>query len=131
VDNQADAAPSDQELFVQFQQNVVLLNNGITTDVQEWGALATICGKGGTIADYASAAYEQLWTDGLDQGSWTTLKDAAATATRQPEYPALLTVMKGFTAITDPSHNSSAWSELAQEARYVMANAGKNPTLGQ
>lgn len=131
MDNQADAAPTDQELFAQFQQNVVQLNGGITTDAQEWAELATICGRGGTIADYASAASQQLWIDGEDQGSWTSVKDAATKATSQSEYPALLTVMQGFTSITDPSHNSSAWSDLAQSAEYVMANAGKNPPVGQ
>lgn len=131
MDSQADALPSDQELFAQFQQKVVQVNGGITTDAREWQALADICSKGGTIAGYASAASQQLWTDGEDDGSWTIVKDAATKATSQPEYPALLTVMQGFTSITDPSHNSDEWSELAQCAEYVIANAGKNPPLGQ
>jgi hypothetical protein len=130
VDNQTNVASSDQELFAQFQQDVVQVNDGVTTDAQEWATLATIC-SGGTIVDYASAASRQLWINGEDQGSWTIIKDAATEATSQPEYPALLTVMQGFNSITDPSHNSSAWSDLAQRARYVMANAGKNPALGQ
>lgn len=112
--------PPEQTGFDAMMQAVLSAFSGITVDEGEWQTFATYCDSSKTIHEYATQA-STLWTDGEDQSSWQTVKAAAETATTMTDdQQALVVVLKAFTMITEPSHNSKQWASLNTTASSIL-----------
>jgi len=116
------AGTSAEEVATNFHKlvdKVKEMSGWITTDAGEWEKYAEICNdardKG--IHTYATRCSTELWTDGSDQSSWSTVKGTAAAAIGQDDHSALIRIFNGFLAINDPSHNNDEWNSLRDLAR--------------
>lgn len=69
----------DQQAFSALTNKVSELNGGISVDSGEWGAFAGYGANATSIHDYTQQC-QGLWTDGEDQSSWATVKQAAMQA---------------------------------------------------
>jgi hypothetical protein len=105
---------------------VQILNSGITTDKQEWQTYAAICRDAlmTGITTYADRCRDELWTDGLDQGSWSSVKAAATTAASYTGSDAgkLAVILAGYLNIVAPSHNAAQWATLRGLAVSSMSD---------
>ena len=101
-------------------KHVCDVNTSINSDSDEWATLATICGSSQSVQDYAQGCQSQLWTDGLDQSSWASIKSGAGAAIGQSEDDAIVSVLTSYTNVTDPSHNSDQWEDLRQTASRLL-----------
>ncbi|PQJ28885.1 hypothetical protein [Rubritalea profundi] len=110
----ARASVKKLDTFQSLMSQVIFLNEGISTDKGEWDKYAEICkdasAKG--IRTYIQRCQSELWTDELDQGSWTLVKQAAVDASLKNDHDALLIILMGFSNISHPSHNSDQWGAL-------------------
>jgi hypothetical protein len=92
------------------------LNSGITEDDGEWQRYADICSD---AYDRGPTAYVEgaatLWTDGEDQLSWTSIKNAAAAIPADSTDDVVNAhIAYGYFGVSKPSHNENQWGSLQQ-----------------
>lgn len=114
---------SVNEAFQALVKQVIDLAQAVPDDTGEWGQYAAICQDAGVtgLTTYAQRCSSELWTDGLDQTSWTLVQQAAARAAQQgSDQAALYTILEGFVPITNPSNNPEQWAALRTAAGTLM-----------
>jgi hypothetical protein len=115
-----DLAP----IFDELMMTIITDAQGITTDAGEWGRYSEICqdAKIKGIRTYIDRVINEIWTSGLDQGSWTAIHNAARNAANQNDADALQIILLGFYNVRRPSHNTDAWASLIEIANKYLYN---------
>ena len=120
-----------QKAFDDLMTELKGFKGQISTDEDEWNAYIAIGSSSTTVGDYAIQVITTLWTNGLDQDSWTDVRSAASRALNfmlsGDSDQAVLEVLTGFDSISSPSHNNQFWNKLKLAGHsYITCPEGQS-----